>query len=137
RENAMSKTHFCMKQIATRLLVFAGFAGLLAIGITPARAQTLTILHSFSGGADGQYTNSGLVMDAQGNLYGTTRTGGIYGHGSVYEVTPSGTLTTAYSFSGGADGSEPWGDLIIDSQGNLYGATAIGGAYDSGTIFEL
>ena len=111
--------------------------------LTPSGAMTL--LHSFAGGLDGAYPNGGLVLDAQGNLYGTTEEGGgsgCYGGdgcGTVFKLTPAGVETILYRFNGApyADGSGPAGGLVFDGQGNLYGATAGGGAYDEGTIFKI
>jgi uncharacterized repeat protein (TIGR03803 family) len=82
------------------------------------------------------------VFDSAGNLYGTTLDGGSSGYGTVFELTPSagGTWTEAvlYSFTGGTgDGASPYAGLIFDSTGNLYGTTALGGAYQCGTVFEL
>ena len=104
--------------------------------LTPAGAET--VLHSFcseSGCADGARPGS-LVLDAQGNLYGGTSVGGTYGNGTVFELTPDGTLTVLYNFTGGVGGSGP-GSLIIDLQGGFYGITGGGGAYGYGTVFEL
>ena len=102
-----------------------------------------TILHSFcskTGCADGQSSYAGLVQASDGNLYGTTLGGGTQGHGTVFKITKSGTLTTLYSFcaqSGCADGEFPQTGLVQASNGNLYGTTILGGAYGSGTVFEL
>ena len=106
--------------------------------ITPAGIMPIT-LYSFTGGADGQYPNSGLISDAEGNLYGTTGMGGAFGKGVIFKVTPAGQETVLYSFTGGADGGEPWGRLLLDSQGNFYGATYVGGGLELsfGTLFEL
>ena len=93
----------------------------------------------FTGGADGKYPNDGLISDAEGNLYGTTGMGGTFGQGVVFKITPAGVETMLYSFTGGADGGEPWGRLVRDSQGNFYGTTyADGGLQLSfGVVFKL
>src|SRR5208283_264853 len=95
----------------------------------------------FTGGSDGSHPGMGVIFDAAGNLYGTTRDGGAYGDGVVFELTPNsnGTWTESvlHSFSGGKDGSNPVGALIFDQAGNLYGATYSGGAHGDGTIFKL
>ena len=100
----------------------------------------LTVLHTFTGGSDGARPEAGLIADAAGNLYGTTRFFG--GRGTVFQVTPSGTLTVLYSFTGGSDGAWPQAGLIADAAGNLYGTTSYGGTSTScvqgcGTLFEL
>jgi uncharacterized repeat protein (TIGR03803 family) len=79
-------------------------------------------------------------MDAAGNLYGTTVASGAYGRGSVFKLTPSnGTwiYSDVYDFTGGADGSLPVGNVILDQYGNLYGTTTQGGAYNYGVVFEI
>ena len=103
---------------------------------------TETILHSFDyDGADGYNSYSTLVLDKEGNLYGTTQMGGAYGYygyGTVFEVTPSGTETILHSFAqDGVDGGQPFAGLVVDKQGNLYGVTYAGGEYSDGTVFEL
>ena len=60
-------------------------------------------------------------MDSSGNLYGTSVQGGLFGGGTVFEVTPAGVHTVLYNFTGGADGGEPYKGVTLDSQGNLYG----------------
>lgn len=107
---------------------------------------TETILHSFTGGADGGVpSTSGVIRDSAGNLYGTTGTGGIAqapdGWGVIFKLDASGAETVLYSFSGGADGASPQANLIRDSAGSLYGTTAFGGigsgGYGYGVVFKL
>src|SRR5512135_2938487 len=94
-------------------------------------------LASFNG-ATGSGPRAGLTLDAQGNLYGTTDGGGANGQGTLFELAAgSGTITTLASFNG-ANGAYPEAGLIMDAQGNLYGTTSNGGAFDdNGTVFEL
>jgi hypothetical protein len=110
---------------------------------------------------DGGSPEGGVILDAAGNLYGTTAYGGsgpcillgtAVGCGTVYEMVPpkqkggAWTEKVLYSFLGNKDGQFPWGDLVFDAAGNLYGATQFGGGHGScddpfykhcGTIFEL
>jgi uncharacterized repeat protein (TIGR03803 family) len=111
--------------------------------LTPAGGGwTEQVLHSFNNdGADGVSPSAGLIRDAAGNLYGTTYAGGTDAIGTVFELIPmpSGSWTekVLHSFTySGTDGAYPTG-LIIDAAGNLYGTTAGGGTYTSGTVFEL
>ncbi len=107
-------------------------------------AQTFTTLFSFDG-ADGAYPEAGLVQATNGDLYGTTFGGGADGYGTVFKITPSGTLTTLYSFcsqSGCPDGDEPAAGLIQATNGDLYGTTNEGGANcvsagGCGTVFKI
>jgi len=94
-------------------------------------------VYAFSNGEDGGYPFGSLVGDGNGNLYGTTPTGGANGDGTIFKVTTTGTETVLYSFAGGDDGSNPFAGLARDSQGNLYGTTEQGGTYNNGTVFEL
>jgi uncharacterized repeat protein (TIGR03803 family) len=98
---------------------------------------SLTTLHQFSGyPTDGALPVAGLVQASDGNFYGTTRLGGTNDGGSVFEITPSGGLTTLYSFSG-SDGANPYGGLAQGIDGYLYGTTYYGGTSASGTVFQL
>ncbi len=108
------------------------------------RGKTETVLYSFAGGTtDGSDPEAGLVMDASGNLYGTTMAGGASGNGTVYElIAPTsrkGTWTEKllYSFGAGTDGANPVGRVMFDSAGNLYGTTSAGGASGDGTVYQL
>jgi uncharacterized repeat protein (TIGR03803 family) len=87
-----------------------------------------TVVHSFSGSPDGYGPLAGLVKGSDGNLYGTTAYGGLYGFGTIFEVSKTGQETVLYSFSGyPADGAYPQAGLIRDAAGNLYGTTEFGG----------
>ena len=89
--------------------------------------STTKLVYSFAGGADGEYLDTELVRDSAGNLYGTSVQGGVYGGGTVFQVTPEGVHTVLYSFTGGADGGEPYKGVTLDAAGNLYGTTVTGG----------
>jgi uncharacterized repeat protein (TIGR03803 family) len=93
-----------------------------------------TILHAFTGGADGRDPDGGLVRDSAGNLYGTTLGGG---NGNVFKIDTAGNLTVLHSFGSPPDGEYPQGNLLLDSAGNLYGTTNIGGEYNWGTVFKV
>jgi uncharacterized repeat protein (TIGR03803 family) len=95
-----------------------------------------TVLHSFTGGADGGSPMAGLIRDAEGNLYGTASGGGAYGNGVLFELHPTGEETVLYSFTGGADGAFPDASLL-PYKGALYGTTSGGGAYGNGVVFKL
>jgi uncharacterized repeat protein (TIGR03803 family) len=113
--------------------------------LTPAADGTWTekILHNSAVVVgDGHSPYGSLIFDGVGNLYGTTYWGGAYSNGTVFELTPtvSGTWmeTVLHSFSNnGTEGYGPYGSLIFDTAGNLYGATQAGGVYGGGTIFEI
>jgi uncharacterized repeat protein (TIGR03803 family) len=96
-----------------------------------------TVLYSFQGPPDGAQPFGSLIQDASGNLYGTTAAGGVFNKGTAFKVDATNRETVLYSFSGGADGSLPFAALIRDTVGNLYGTTAAGGAFGSGTVFKL
>jgi uncharacterized repeat protein (TIGR03803 family) len=100
---------------------------------------TETVLHSFRGGdRDGANPRGSLIMDATGNLYGTTTYGGPSNSGCVFKLAPDGTETVLHFFTGGsADGALPQAGLLTDKTGNLYGVTYGGGADDYGTIFKI
>jgi uncharacterized repeat protein (TIGR03803 family) len=98
-------------------------------------------LHYFGCGSDGAYGQDGdLAFDQQGNIYGTTPEGGDWNLGTVFELEGSGndwTEHVLYSFFGQPDGALPFGGVIFDKSGNLYGVAAQGGTMNSGTVFEL
>jgi uncharacterized repeat protein (TIGR03803 family) len=96
-----------------------------------------TVLHTFTGGADGGYSYAGLIEDRAGNLYGTASGGGAAGAGVVFKLDSRGHYTVLYTFTGGADGGYSYAGLIQDPQGNLYGTTSGGGADGSGVVFKL
>jgi uncharacterized repeat protein (TIGR03803 family) len=103
---------------------------------------TETVIHSFTlGEGDGAAPSAGVTFDASGNFYGTTGAGGAYGYGMVYEfVAQAGggyRETILHSFANGTDGNEPYGGVVFDASGNLYGTTVTGGSYSNGTLFKL
>jgi uncharacterized repeat protein (TIGR03803 family) len=95
-----------------------------------------TELYGFSGRGDGAYPYSGLALGSDGSLYGTTYQGGANNDGTVFKITPSGTLTTLHAF-GGSDGAYPYSGLALGSDGNLYGTTYEGGSNNEGTVFNI
>jgi uncharacterized repeat protein (TIGR03803 family) len=102
---------------------------------------TEKVLHAFNK-KDGASPQGSLIFDASGNLYGVTGSGGAYGYGTVFELTPrpggGWTEKLLHNFNyNGKDGIGPVASLIFDVSGNLYGMTAGGGAYGYGTVFEL
>jgi uncharacterized repeat protein (TIGR03803 family) len=109
----------------------------------PAQAQTLTVLYNFSDHTDGGFPQDGLVMDAQGNLFGTAAGGGNLavctgsGCGVVFKITPSGQETVVHTFSGGVNGGIPQAGVILDAKGDIYGMTPFLGAHNNGMIFKI
>jgi uncharacterized repeat protein (TIGR03803 family) len=109
--------------------------------ITP--SATLTTLYSFCSQpncTDGAQPYAGLVQATDGYLYGTTEGSGANGGGTVFKMTPSGTLTTLYSFcsqSGCPDGSDPEAGLVQAANGDFYGTTRVGGTNSGGTVFRI
>ena len=112
--------------------------------VTAAQAQTFTILHSFTGGAD-ESSPTGLTMDSAGNLYGVTAP---YETGTVFQLRHSASgwrFNTLYRFAGGSDGAQPSSQVTIGPDGSLYGTTALGGGYQNcdngrmscGTVYKL
>lgn len=101
-------------------------------------------LYGFAGGAAGSTPLNGLAQASNGNFYGTTYSGGDYGQGTIFEITPWGSLTTLYMFTGASDGSEPSG-LWLGTDGKVYGTTQAGGTFNDqcgssggcGTVFKI
>ena len=102
---------------------------------------TENVLYNFQNGGDGDYPTAGLIFDPSGNLYGSTSNGGSGGGGTVFKLTLSGgswTYSLVYSFTGSVDDTcGPWGTLVMDGAGNLYGTTYCDGANGAGNIFKL
>lgn len=97
-----------------------------------------TLLHTFTGGADGAYPGwVTLARDSAGNLYGTANGGGVDNAGVVYKIDPSGHETVLHNFSGGNDGAYPYASVILGPDGQLYGTTPFGGRADVGVVFEI
>jgi len=103
-----------------------------------------TVLHTFSLPSDGVSPMGGLVLDMKGNLYGATLQGGSgtgcpgdSGCGTAFKLAPNGKKTILHSFAPGKDGTFPYGGVIADNAGNLFGVTANGGANGYGTVFEI
>ena len=106
-----------------------------------------TVLHSFTGASDGESPEGNLVRDKSGNLYGVTFLGGSStgnsqcpgGCGTLYEVSPSGVTTVIYNFGASGDAAHSYSGVVMDSSGNLYGASVSGGSStcDCGTVFEI
>jgi uncharacterized repeat protein (TIGR03803 family) len=115
----------------------------LATGhVSPALAAApYKVLYTFEGTTDGGTPYDHLVADSAGNLYGTAHGGGKncngYGCGVVFEITPRGREKVLYAFAGQSDGSGPYGGVIHDEKGNLYGTTSTGGTGYGGVVFEI
>lgn len=135
----------------TRFLVLSralavSFLSLILVSSSWAANVSGKVLHSFSGN-DGSTPTGALVLDALGNVYGTTSNGGVGSGcgnsacGVVYELSPSGngtSETVLWTFENGADGGGPQAGVIFDHAGNLYGTTLFGGSGDGcGTVFQL
>lgn len=112
--------------------------------ITPKGKETL--LHDFAGGDDGAEPFSNVVMDKDGNLYGTTVDGGNGRQqgadcendcGTVYKMSRGGNIAILHAFTGLDDGGEPFGGITIDAQGNTYGTTQKAGAGHNGVLFKV
>lgn len=126
----------------------AGFGVVFELSF-PSGRPALRVLHSFTNaGGDGAYPQSALIMDASGNLYGATTSGGGYIHcsvemdqgcGSAFKLSRLGQQwkeSLLHGFSGGNDGAFPSG-LVLDADGNLYGDAGSGGNWQAGLIFEI
>jgi uncharacterized repeat protein (TIGR03803 family) len=136
--------------LRSALLASAVILSALAPG-GAAHAAGFSVLYHFCSKAncsDGLWPYAGLISDEAGNLYGTTGAGGAicrrYGCGTVFKLAPDGTETVLHAFTASDDGSGPYGGLIADAAGNLYGTTASGGSdgcggidFGCGTLFRV
>src|ERR1700730_12256002 len=102
----------------------------IALSLVTAAATTTDVIFSFEE-TEGEYADTDLETDNAGNIYGTTVLGGEFGGGTVFQLHPTPTgweHTVLYSFTGGADGGEPYKGVTIDRRGNLYGTAVTGGS---------
>jgi uncharacterized repeat protein (TIGR03803 family) len=104
----------------------------LVFAAPSAQAQTLTVLHTFTGKGDGQGPYAGVIRDSTGNLYGTTRSGGSFDVGTVFQIDAQGKETILHNFWSG-DGRGPSSTLVRDQTGTLYGVAYDGGMPEGGT----
>ena len=114
-----------------------GGAGLEGTAFQISTNGALTSLHLFTGGNDGGFPQAGVIQGNDGNLYGTTGSGGTGSGGTVFEISTNGVLAILYSFTGGNDGANPQSALVQASDGNFYGTTVGGGTGNSGTVFQI
>jgi len=104
---------------------------------------TETPLYTFQGGADGANPYSALVQDSGGNLYGTAAFGGAVasgfpsGCGVVFKIDTGGTFSVVHTFTGGTDGATPYGGVILDATGNLYGTAEFGTSFNDGVVYSI
>src|SRR5881296_1314650 len=117
-----SLTHFRIRAVAA--------TAVFVVSLAAASATTTNVIFSFEED-EGEYADTDLETDSAGNIYGTTVLGGDFGSGTVFKLTPTPNgwvHTVLYSFTGGADGGEPYKGVSIDRQGNLYGTAVTGGS---------
>jgi uncharacterized protein (TIGR03437 family) len=120
------------------VITYGCYGTIFIFGLSDGGEGTLYGFCSQSGCADGEDPSTGLIQATDGSLYGTTSAGGTYNDGTVFKIAlVGGTLTTLYSFTGGADGASPQTALIQATDGNLYGTTPGGGSNGNGTIFGI
>jgi len=118
------------------------FAAVLVITSQLAHAQTFAVVHDFTTADSSQPEQGGLIQATNGNLYGTTQYGGVSSMGSVFKMTPGGTVTTVYNFCPpGSEGNcvdafQP-GALTLGANGKIYGSTIGGGGESVGLVFEM
>ena len=138
-------------RIGVRRLFLLSLGLLLAVGtVRPAAGQAFSVIHTFSGSGDGSTPNSTMVLDQAGNLYGTTSYGGaqsgFLGSGIVFKLAQKNSswiLSVLYTFQGGSDGAYPAATVAMAPNGNLYGATSLGGnagcpaGQGCGTVYRL
>lgn len=132
----MSRIH----RVCLALLITAAFA------VASCAADNESVVYNFTGGNDGGQPAAQLIFDSSGNMYGTTVVGGLFGCGTVFELSFSGSQwnqTVLYSFDCFNTGKNPYGGVTLDSSGNLYGTTVAGGSGGvcsgdgCGVVYEL
>jgi len=128
--NPLIRSSLCPRRTVVLLAV-------LFVTVVSAQAQTLTLLHTFTSRPDGLTPIGGVIQDQAGNLYGTTARGGTGTQGTVFKIDPSGHEMVLFNFASRPVGLDPEAGLVIDSSGNLYGTTELGGSQGKGTIFKI
>jgi uncharacterized repeat protein (TIGR03803 family) len=124
------------------IVTLSAVAAVLMTACAAWAAPKYKALHAFGNGQDGAGTWGSLLRDSQGNLYGTTGGGGLYGYGTAFELTPQSggkwSESILHNFDrNGHDGYGSTANLIFGGGGSLYGTTTYGGDYGYGTVFEL
>lgn len=118
-----------------------GLGTIYKIRPVPHGSWTFNVIHAFTGGPDGATGSAGRMILRNGHLYGAVTAGGNFGSGIVFELRAGGggdrDLKVLYSFRGQPDGSFPYGALIFDGSGNIYGTTYYGGANGIGAVYKL
>jgi uncharacterized repeat protein (TIGR03803 family) len=114
-----------------------GSAGGGTVFVVEGRGHQYSSVFSFTGAPTGANPTGNLIAGDAGVFYGTAAGGGAAGNGVVFELNSGYTETILYSFQGGTDGGEPYGGLVRDKAGNLYGTTYGGGAANDGTVFRV
>ena len=126
--------------------VWAVLVFVVGLSVASWAADTEKVTYNFTGGNDGGKPAAQLVFDSTGNMYGTTVVGGIYGCGTVFRLSLAGDQwqeTVLYDFNCFETGKNPYGGVILDSAGNLYGTTVAGGSGGQctgdgcGMVYEL
>jgi len=112
-----------------------GYQGGFAFKMTP--GGMLTVLHTFTGGSDGDNQIGGLVQATDGNFYGTNNVGGSGGEGTIFRISSTGAFTTLYGFDNDAVGANPQNTLLQHTNGMLYGETVIGGTSNMGVFYSF
>jgi uncharacterized repeat protein (TIGR03803 family) len=137
----MGSTQFLQSKFSRSILLVLAIFATVALMFDVASASSTKVIYAFAGGNDGEYLDTDLVIDSAGNLYGSTVQGGTSSSGTVFKVSPSGNHTVLYSFTGGADGGEPYKGVTLDSKGNIYGTAVTGGGGSCeggcGVVFKL
>ena len=140
-----------MTELKQTPLVFRVVLALTCLCLGPASkairavpTETVNVIYSFAGDADGEYADTDLETDSAGNIYGTTVLGGNFGSGTVFQLSPSPNgwvHTVLYSFTGGTDGGEPYKGVTLGRDGSLYGTAVTGGSGNCeggcGVVYKL
>jgi uncharacterized repeat protein (TIGR03803 family) len=116
-----------------------GYGVVFKVSGSPGHPET--VLYNFTGGSDGAYPLSGLILDSPGNLYGTTEQGGTLGYGTVFKLARGSggqwNQSVLHSFAGGMDGAYPVAGVVQDGRGRLCGTTQYGGAQNAGVVYTI